>query len=118
MLSYQLLSAGLGVALATLILLLVRRDHIQIRYALWWLLVALVVLVFGFYPQLIDKIAKLIGVGYPPVLLMVGGIAALIIKMLYMDIEHSRQEREIRRLAQQLAIWEHDRSVRTSGDQE
>ncbi|MBZ0091234.1 MAG: DUF2304 domain-containing protein [Sulfuricellaceae bacterium] len=118
MIGYQLLSAGLGLALATLILFLVRRDHIQIRYALWWLVVALLVLVFGFYPPLIDKIAKLIGVGYPPTLLMLGGIAAMIIKMLYMDIEHSRQEREIRRLAQQLAIWEYDSSIRSSDDQE
>lgn len=96
----------MGVALAAAIILLVRRDHLQIRYALWWLIMALVVLALGLYPNLTDWAAGLLGIAYPPILALLLGIAALLIKMLLMDIEHSRQARDIRRLTQRLAIYE------------
>lgn len=104
--SYQGTAAILGVTLAAAIILLVRRDHLQIRYASWWLIMAFIILALGLYPNLTDWAARLLGVAYPPILAMVLGIAALLIKMLLMDIEHSRQARDIRRLTQQLAIYE------------
>jgi len=45
-------------------------------------------------------------VSYPPVLAIVLGFALLLIKILTMDLERSRQERMIRRLTQRLAILE------------
>jgi hypothetical protein len=48
----------------------------------------------------------LMGVSYPPILAVVVGLGLVLIKMLTMDVERSRQERKIRRLTQQLAILE------------
>lgn len=104
--SYQGTTAVLGLALAAVILLLLRRDHLQVRYAAWWLIVACATLALGFYPKLTDSVAELLGIAYPPILALILGVAALLIKMLLMDIEHSRQARDIRRLTQQLAIYE------------
>lgn len=103
---YQGTAAILGLVLAIVIVLLLRRDHLQIRYATWWLVVTFAVLLLGLYPQITDWVAGILGIAYPPVLVLVLGIAALLIKMLLMDIEHSRQARDIRRLTQQLAIYE------------
>lgn len=106
MISYQVTAAIMGFAVAATILVLVRRDHLRIRYAYWWLLVATTVLLLGIFPQITDTIAPFLGIAYPPVLALTGGIAVILIKMLLMDLEHTRQEREIRRLTQRLAIHE------------
>lgn len=105
-------SAGLGVAIAVTILILVRRDHLRIRYAYWWLLAAMGVLLLGIFPEVMDAIAPRLGIKYAPILALVLGMAVILIKMLLMDLEHTRQEREIRRLTQRLAMWEQDAGMR------
>jgi len=106
MISYQTTSAALGLLVAISILLLVRRDHLHSRHAVWWIVIAAAVIVFGFFPRIIDWLGEALGVAYPPVLALVGGIALLLIKVLLQDLENTRQERQIRRLAQRLAIYE------------
>jgi hypothetical protein len=108
MISYQTTSAALGLLLAISILLLVRSDHLHSRHAVWWLVVAAASLGFGFFPRVIDWLGEALGVAYPPVLALVGGIAVLLVKAVLQDLENTRQERQIRRLAQRLAIYEAD----------
>lgn len=113
MISSNITTAGLGIAIAVTILYLVRRDHLRIRYAYWWLMAALGVLFLGLFPGAMDVVAPYLGVKYPPILALIGGMAVILIKMLLMDLEHTRQEREIRRLTQRLSIWEHEAGMKT-----
>ncbi|MEZ5583161.1 MAG: DUF2304 domain-containing protein [Candidatus Competibacteraceae bacterium] len=106
MVTYQSTSTLIGLAIAISILLLVRRDHMRGTYAVWWLCVATIALLLGLFPKVFDKWAASLGVGYPPVLALVLGLGLILIKMLTMDLERSRQERKIRRLAQRLAMLE------------
>ncbi len=96
----------IGVCIAAIILLLVRRDHLHGPYAIWWIGAAATVGVLGFFPRLFDYLAGYLGVRYPPILAIVLGLALLLLKILTMDLERSRQERLIRRLAQRLAMLE------------
>lgn len=107
--SYHLTSFILGLVIAGVIILLVRKDLLHTKYSFWWLLVATGSIVFGAFPQLIDRIAAVFGVNYPPVLFIVVGIALILIKMLTMDIDRSEQERRLRMLTQRLAIYEGER---------
>ncbi len=104
--TYQWITAILGVVIAGSILFLVRRDHLHGPYAVWWLLIALITTVLGVWPKLVDGLIYALGVGYPPVLLLVFAQGLMLVKILTMDIERSRQERRLRRLAQQMAIIE------------
>ncbi|MCP5420030.1 MAG: DUF2304 domain-containing protein [Gammaproteobacteria bacterium] len=106
MITYQLTSTVIGLVIAGSILFLVRRDHMHGPYALWWLGMALLALLLGIFPQWFDKLAGFFGVRYPPALALVMGLALMLIKMVTMDVERSRQERKIRRLAQRLAMLE------------
>jgi hypothetical protein len=106
MMTYQITSMTIGVILALVILMLVRRDHLHGPYAIWWIGVAVMVAALGLFPRLFDQLAYELGVSYPPILAIVLGFGLLLIKMLTMDLERSRQERLIRRLAQRLAILE------------
>lgn len=106
MITYQITSMVIGVCIAAIILLLVRRDHLHGPYAIWWIGAAATVGVLGFFPRLFDYLAGYLGVRYPPILAIVLGLALLLLKILTMDLERSRQERLIRRLAQRLAMLE------------
>lgn len=97
-------AAILGLTLAVAILALIRRDHLYIRQALWWIAVAAVALAVGIFPAGLDQVGRAIGIAYPPMLAVVIAIAAMLIKILLQDVAITRQERQIRRLAQELAI--------------
>ena len=106
MITYQITSMAMGVTIALIILFLVRRDHLHGPYAVWWIGAALTIALLGFFPRFFDYIAVYFGVSYPPILAIVLGFGMLLVKILTMDLERSRQERLIRRLAQRLAILE------------
>jgi hypothetical protein len=101
-------AAIIGVLLAGAILYLVRRDHLHGSFALWWLAVAAAILVLGLFPPVIDWLGKLTGIYYPPVLPIVVGIGMILIRLLKIDVDRSRSERQMRRLTQKLAILEQE----------
>lgn len=105
-LSVHSTSLGIGLAIALSIFILVRKNHLMISYAIWWLMIAVASVAFGAYPRLIDRIGMLLGIHYPPILLIVVGIGLILIKMLTLDLKRSEQERKIRALTQRLAILE------------
>lgn len=109
--SYQVTSAILGLILASTILWLIRRDHLHSRHALWWLMIALIAVILGIYPQTIDLIAVQLGVNYAPTLLFSLALGMVLIKMLSIDIQQSILERKLRRLTQRLAILEGEKKA-------
>jgi len=102
----QWTTAFLGFLIAGVILLLIRRDHVHARYAFWWLPIAVAVAVLGAFPTLGDWLGTALGVHYPPILVVIAGLGLILIRLLVVDIESSRNERELRRVAQRLAILE------------
>ena len=52
MITYQITSMAIGVAIAVVILFLVRRDHLHGPYAIWWIGVAATVGILGFFPRI------------------------------------------------------------------
>jgi hypothetical protein len=101
-------AAVIGVLLAGAILYLVRRDHLHGSFAIWWLTVAAAILVLGLFPPVIDWLGSVTGIYYPPILPIIIGIGMILIRLLKMDVDRSRSERQIRRLTQKLAIVEQE----------
>ncbi len=102
-------TAGIiGVLLAGAILYLVRRDHLHGSFALWWFAVAGAILLLGLFPPVIDWLGRVTGINYPPVLPIVVGIGMILIRLLKMDVDRSRSERQMRRLTQKVAILEQE----------
>ena len=101
-------TALIGILMATAILYLVRRDHLHGSYALWWLAVAAAALLLGIFPQTIDWLGRLTGIAYAPVLPIIFGMGMILLRMLKMDIDRSRSERQLRRLTQKLGILEEE----------
>jgi hypothetical protein len=116
--AYQYLTLLTGVFVFLVILRLVRRYRMHERYALWWLISALVVLIMGLLPRELDVIAKYFGVHYPPIFIVVVGLCIILVKLATMDIGRTRHELAIRRLAQQLALLEKKLEENTAGSHE
>jgi hypothetical protein len=108
LISYQWISAFIALAIAIKIVFLVRRDVLHARYAFWWFTVAALVIIAGVFPKLIDALLIKLGVHYPPIVVVAVGVGLMLIKILTIDLEQSRQERKIRRLTQRLAMYEAD----------
>lgn len=104
----QLTTTLLGLTLAAVILFLVRRDRLYLMHGLFWAIVAGAVAVLGAWPGLIDHLARLVGISYPPTLLLLLASALLLVKALHTDMVNTRIERDVRRLNQRLALLEAD----------
>ena len=98
----------LGLALAAIILLLLRRDHLYVMHGLFWVAVAAAAAILGLWPGLIDRLATFTGIFYPPALLLLAGLIVLFVKALHADMLNTRLEREVRRLNQRIAMLEAD----------
>lgn len=105
---YNYFTAILGIVSAGIIIYLVRRDSLAANYVLWWFFVAAGLVLVGLFPDVINYFGRLLGVGYPPIILVILSWCLILIKLLFMDIDRSRQERRIRVLMQRLAIYEQD----------
>lgn len=114
MASLQLTTTLLGVGLSVVILILLRRDYLQLTHGLFWIAVAAAAAVFGLWPGLIDSIARWAGIGYSPALLLLVAIIVLTVKALHTDIVNTRIERQVRRLNQRLALYELERDATPS----
>ena len=106
LLSYQWTTAIIGLMIALVILFLIRRDILHVKRSLWWIGIAILTVFMGFFPLQIAKFGVLLGVNYPPILILTVGMGFILIKILSMDLERSRQERTLRRLTQKLAMLE------------
>ena len=104
MISYQFTSSIIGILVAITIVYLVRRGHLHGPYALWWLSGAGVFFLLGLFPRVIDFIGASLGIRYPPILAVLLGFILIMIKVLLLDLERSRQEVAIRRLVQRVAL--------------
>lgn len=104
----QLFAELLALAVIVLIVWLIRRDRLPVTHAIWWLSVATIVALLGFFPGLIDLVARAVGISYPPSLLFVLAILTLLIKVLIEDLEVSTNRRRLLRLAQKTSILEEE----------
>ena len=107
--SYHLTVLVIAIGLAVGILYLVRRDHLYIRQGVFWIGVAIVSVLFGLWPYLIDSLSQFLGIAYAPTLLFLGAIIVLIMKALLGDIAMTKLRRDLRRLNQRIALLEANR---------
>lgn len=103
---YDRPTALIALFFAAVILLLVRRQRLGVLHTVWWLCSVAGLVVLGVFPSLADRVGAALGIHYPPVLPIVVALCLLVVKILTMDLERTRQEANIRILAQKLAASE------------
>ena len=103
-----LITSVIGITTAIIILILIRRDHLHVRYGLWWMAAAIAFSLLGLFPALFDSFAKYMGIANPPILALTIGVVILVLKILVMDIERSRNAIRMHRLVQRIGLLESD----------
>ena len=104
----SLVTGIIGVTTAVTIMYLIRKDHLHVRYGLWWMAAAVLFALLGLFPSIVDYVAHRLGIAYPPVLALILGMVALVLKILVMDIERSRNTIKMQRMVQRIALLEAD----------
>jgi hypothetical protein len=87
----------------TVLALLVRRK-INERNSLVWLTGAILIMIISLNPDLLDWIARQVGVDYPPSLLFLFSILVLLVIVLYQSIQISMLNEKVKVLAQHISI--------------
>lgn len=104
-----IVSAGV---LLVVLLELVRRRRLLERYALLWLLSAIVLLGLSVWRGLLKGVADAIGVAYPPNALFLIAFGFVLVLLLHFSLAVSRLSDQTKVLAQRLALLEERVQVR------
>lgn len=100
----QILSILGAVLFMLFIFRLIVKGRLREEYSILWIVCTFVLLVFSFWRGGLDIIAKYLGVFYAPALIFLGAIFAIIIFLVHLSVVNSKQHRQIKDLAQELAI--------------
>ena len=95
-----------SVGLLGFVLELVRRRKLAEGYSLLWLLTSIVLLILSLWRELLDVLAGLVGIFYPPAALFVVGFGFVLLILLQFSVVVSRLSAENRGLSQKLAIMD------------
>jgi hypothetical protein len=99
--------AGLAALLLLFVIFeLIRSRRLQERYAMLWLLTALVLLVLAVWRSLLSTMADAVGIAYPPSALFVAASFFIILLLLHYSTVISKLSDQNRILAQRLALLE------------
>lgn len=93
-----------GLALLACILELLRRHQLREKYAALWLAVGSAVVPLGLFPQMLDSLARALGIVSGASLVLFAGIVLLLLVCLHLSWESSRLEEETRTLAEEIAL--------------
>ncbi len=93
-----------SIILLGLILEMVRRRQVAENYALLWLLTAVAFIILSLWRELLDVLASLMGIFYPPAALFVIGFGFFLLILLQFSVIITHLSRKNKELAQQVGI--------------
>ena len=102
----QLFATGVCALLLFVIFELVRSRRLMERYALLWLLSGLVLLGLAIWRNVLEIVAKAIGVFYPPSALFIVAFGFVLLLLLHFSVVVSRLSDQNKLLSQRLALLE------------
>lgn len=83
---------------------MVKKKKIEMKYALIWYLLALVILVFDLFPGLLDKMTAFMGVGLAVNMLFFMGFCFALVIIFVLTLWVSRLSVKVKQLTQELAL--------------
>ncbi|MEW4415204.1 DUF2304 domain-containing protein [Clostridium sp. AN503] len=89
-----------------LIMRKIRQSKVQIESAIFWIVLAIVLVIYSLFPQVADFCAHVLGIYATTNFLFLFAIFILIVKVFYMTIHISQLETKVKELVQQMALEE------------
>lgn len=85
---------------------MIRKKALELRYALAWLLVGLGTLILDIFPGLMTGLAKFMGIAVPSNMLFFLGFCFALIIIFVLTVAVSRMSIRIKNLTQEMALYE------------
>ena len=82
----------------------IRQAKVQIEAAMFWVIVALILVVFSLFPGVADACARLLGIYSTPNFLFLFMIFLLMVKVFSMTLQVSQMESKQKELVQKIAL--------------
>jgi hypothetical protein len=102
--SPQILAIVLSVAILIAVLVLLRFYYLPEKYAVIWLVAALVSIVLSVFPGILDAVSGFFGISQPINLLFVAGFFVVLMLLMQLSLELARTRDELRKVVQSLAV--------------
>jgi hypothetical protein len=102
----QIVAIAVSTALLVVVLELVRRRSFLERYAILWLFSGVVLLVLAIWKGLLEQVAEIVGIVYPPNALFLIAFGFVLVLLLHFSLAVSKLSDQTRVLAQRLALVE------------
>lgn len=84
----------------------IRKNRLQIDYAIFWSLFSALLLLLALFPGIVTSVANLLGVMSPANLVFLSVIFILMLRLFSVTLKLSRMDEQITRLTQHIAILE------------
>lgn len=97
----SLLGAGLFMLY---IFRLIVKGRLREEYSIVWILCTIILVVFSIWRKGLEQISLLLGVYYPPSLIFLAAIFAIIIFLVHLSVVNSKLQNQIKNLAQEVAF--------------
>ena len=87
----------------------IRQAKVQIEAAMFWVIVALILVVFSLFPSVADACARLLGIYSTPNFLFLFMIFLLMVKVFSMTLQVSQMESKQKELVPKIALAQKER---------
>lgn len=94
----------LGAALfMVMIFRLIAKGRLREEYSIIWILCTIVLVIFAIWRKGLEQISLFLGVYYPPSLIFLTAIFAIIVFLVHLSVVNSRLQNQIKALTQEMA---------------
>lgn len=85
---------------------MVRKETLDLRFALSWLAVGVIVLILDIFPGIMDWLVHLLGIQLPVNMLFFFGFCFTLMLVFTLTLKVSRQSEQLKHLTQEMALLE------------
>lgn len=100
----QIIAIVMALCFMFFIFRLIAKGKLREEYSFIWITCTALLLLFSFWRNGLDVIAKILGIFYAPSLIFLGAIFAIVIFLVHLSVVNSKQHKQIKDLAQEMAI--------------
>lgn len=100
----QMLSIIGSLILFLIVIILVRKGILKSSYSLLWFIVSTVIFIMSVFADVLTTLSTLAGIYYPTAAIFAVLIVGIILIMIHFSVVISRQEKRIRKLAQENSL--------------
>ncbi|HAG51096.1 MAG: hypothetical protein A2X87_04765 [Deltaproteobacteria bacterium GWC2_42_51] len=102
--SIQFVAIIISLIILVVVVDLIRRGMLKEQYALLWIASAIVLMMLSVWRGLLDIIASILGVAYPPSFLFLVAFLFLLLIVLYFSVVISNISEKNKKLSQEVAL--------------